>query len=88
MEICLMVEGQEDVTWEDWLALAAACEENGVGTMFRSDHYLSVTTGASAARSMPGERSPPLAPSPRSCGWGRWSRQRPSAIPRCWRSWL
>ncbi len=42
MEICLMVEGQEDVTWEDWLALAAACEENGVGTMFRSDHYLSV----------------------------------------------
>jgi alkanesulfonate monooxygenase SsuD/methylene tetrahydromethanopterin reductase-like flavin-dependent oxidoreductase (luciferase family) len=42
MEICLMVEGQEDVTWEDWLALAATCEEHGVGTMFRSDHYLSV----------------------------------------------
>jgi alkanesulfonate monooxygenase SsuD/methylene tetrahydromethanopterin reductase-like flavin-dependent oxidoreductase (luciferase family) len=42
MEICLMVEGQEDVTWEDWRALAAACEEHGVGTMFRSDHYLSV----------------------------------------------
>lgn len=42
MEVCLMVEGQEDVTWEDWLALAAACEEHGVGTMFRSDHYLSV----------------------------------------------
>jgi alkanesulfonate monooxygenase SsuD/methylene tetrahydromethanopterin reductase-like flavin-dependent oxidoreductase (luciferase family) len=37
-----MVEGQEDVTWEDWLALAEACEANGVGTMFRSDHYLSV----------------------------------------------
>jgi F420-dependent oxidoreductase-like protein len=42
LEICLMIEGQEDVTWEDWLALAGACEENGVGTMFRSDHYLSV----------------------------------------------
>ena len=42
MEICLMIEGQEDVTWEDWLALAAACEEHGVGSMFRSDHYLSV----------------------------------------------
>jgi len=42
MEVCLMIEGQEDVTWEDWLALAAACEEHGVGTMFRSDHYLSV----------------------------------------------
>ncbi len=37
-----MIEGQEDVTWEDWLALAEACEANGVGTMFRSDHYLSV----------------------------------------------
>ena len=42
MEICLMIEGQEDVTWGDWRALAAACEEHGVGTMFRSDHYLSV----------------------------------------------
>ncbi len=42
MEVCLMIEGQEDVTWEDWLALASACEEHGVGTMFRSDHYLSV----------------------------------------------
>lgn len=42
MEVCLMIEGQEEVTWEDWQALAAACEEHGVGTMFRSDHYLSV----------------------------------------------
>ena len=42
MDVCLMVEGQEDVTWEDWQGLAAACEEHGVGTMFRSDHYLSV----------------------------------------------
>jgi alkanesulfonate monooxygenase SsuD/methylene tetrahydromethanopterin reductase-like flavin-dependent oxidoreductase (luciferase family) len=42
MEVCLMIEGQEDVTWGDWQALAVACEEHGVGTMFRSDHYLSV----------------------------------------------
>jgi F420-dependent oxidoreductase-like protein len=42
MEVCLMIEGQEDVTWADWKAIAAACEENGVGTLFRSDHYLSV----------------------------------------------
>lgn len=42
MDVCLMIEGQEDVGWEDWLALARACEEHGVGTMFRSDHYLSV----------------------------------------------
>ena len=42
MEIALMIEGQEDVTWDDWLALASACETHGVGTLFRSDHYLSV----------------------------------------------
>jgi len=42
MEVCLMIEGQEDVSWADWKAIAAACEENGVGTLFRSDHYLSV----------------------------------------------
>ena len=28
--------------WDDWLALASACETHGVGTLFRSDHYLSV----------------------------------------------
>ena len=37
-----MIEGQEDVTWEDWRALAAACDEHGVEALFRSDHYLSV----------------------------------------------
>ena len=53
-----MIEGQEDVTWEDWRALAGACEEHGVETLFRSDHYLSVVRrAASAARSTPGRRS-------------------------------
>jgi alkanesulfonate monooxygenase SsuD/methylene tetrahydromethanopterin reductase-like flavin-dependent oxidoreductase (luciferase family) len=28
------------VTWPQWLALARACEEHGVGTLWRSDHYL------------------------------------------------
>jgi F420-dependent oxidoreductase-like protein len=42
VDVCLMIEGQEDVAWGDWRALAAACEEHGVGTLFRSDHYLSV----------------------------------------------
>jgi alkanesulfonate monooxygenase SsuD/methylene tetrahydromethanopterin reductase-like flavin-dependent oxidoreductase (luciferase family) len=37
-----MIEGQEDVTWDDWRALAAACEESGIEALFRSDHYLSV----------------------------------------------
>jgi F420-dependent oxidoreductase-like protein len=42
MRVCLMVEGQEDVSWEQWLGLAAACEEHGLEALFRSDHYQSV----------------------------------------------
>jgi F420-dependent oxidoreductase-like protein len=42
MRLELMIEGQEDVTWAQWVALAQACEQHGVGTLFRSDHYLSV----------------------------------------------
>jgi len=39
VELCLMIEGQEGVTWPQWRALAAACEEHGIPTLFRSDHY-------------------------------------------------
>ena len=42
MRVCLMVEGQEGVTWDEWVALAQACEEAGLDGLFRSDHYLSV----------------------------------------------
>jgi alkanesulfonate monooxygenase SsuD/methylene tetrahydromethanopterin reductase-like flavin-dependent oxidoreductase (luciferase family) len=42
VKVALMIEGQEDVTWDDWRGLAAACEQHGVETLFRSDHYLSV----------------------------------------------
>jgi F420-dependent oxidoreductase-like protein len=42
MRVCLMIEGQEGVTWEHWKALAAACEQHGLEGLFRSDHYLSV----------------------------------------------
>jgi alkanesulfonate monooxygenase SsuD/methylene tetrahydromethanopterin reductase-like flavin-dependent oxidoreductase (luciferase family) len=31
------------VTWDDWVALADACERHGVETLFRSDHYVSGT---------------------------------------------
>jgi F420-dependent oxidoreductase-like protein len=37
-----MIEGQEDVNWLDWVALADACERSGVEALFRSDHYVSV----------------------------------------------
>jgi F420-dependent oxidoreductase-like protein len=42
VKLALMIEGQEDVTWEDWVALADACERSGVEALFRSDHYVSV----------------------------------------------
>jgi F420-dependent oxidoreductase-like protein len=41
VRVALMIEGQEGVTWEQWCALADACEEHGVDTLFRSDHYIS-----------------------------------------------
>jgi F420-dependent oxidoreductase-like protein len=46
VEVALMIEGQEDVTWDDWVAIAEACERSGVGTLFRSDHYYSVVDRA------------------------------------------
>ena len=49
MRLALMIEGQEGVSWEDWLALARACEEHGVEALYRSDHYLSQTDGARPA---------------------------------------
>jgi F420-dependent oxidoreductase-like protein len=41
MDVCLMVEGQEGVTWDQWVGLARACERYGFEGLFRSDHYLS-----------------------------------------------
>jgi alkanesulfonate monooxygenase SsuD/methylene tetrahydromethanopterin reductase-like flavin-dependent oxidoreductase (luciferase family) len=43
VRVALMVEGQEGVSWDQWLALGEACEEHGIDTLFRSDHYLSLT---------------------------------------------
>jgi F420-dependent oxidoreductase-like protein len=42
MRFAVMIEGQEDVTWDDWVALAEACERLGLEALFRSDHYGSV----------------------------------------------
>ena len=37
-----MIEGQEGVSWDDWLRLAGAAERLGLDGLFRSDHYFSV----------------------------------------------
>ena len=42
MRVCLMIEGQESVSWEQWVALANACEKGPIEALFRSDHYGSV----------------------------------------------
>ena len=42
MRINLMIEGQEDVRWEQWVDLARAAESAGLEGLFRSDHYQSV----------------------------------------------
>jgi F420-dependent oxidoreductase-like protein len=42
MRVCLMIEGQEGVTWDEWLGLARAAEDAGLDGLFRSDHYSSI----------------------------------------------
>ena len=42
MQLCLMIEGQEGVSWPQWLALAQACERHGIPSLFRSDHYMNL----------------------------------------------
>jgi F420-dependent oxidoreductase-like protein len=49
MRVCLMIEGQEDVTWEQWLALAEATERLGFDALFRSDHYAGIPDGGLGA---------------------------------------
>ena len=43
-----MIEGQEGVSWEQWVALARATEEANLDGLFRSDHYRSIVRGEPA----------------------------------------
>src|SRR5579863_10523701 len=40
-----MLEGQEGIEWEQWLALALEAEAAGLDGLFRSDHYRSINRG-------------------------------------------
>ena len=44
-----MIEGQEGVTWEDWVRLARLTEEHGLEGLFRSDHYTAIIRGDAPA---------------------------------------
>ena len=37
-----MIEGQEGVTWDDWVRLARLTEKHGLEGLFRSDHYTAI----------------------------------------------
>ena len=83
VRVGLMIEGQEDVTWEDWQALARACEEHGyrVAVPLRP-----LPLGRRPRRARLARR---LGHDQRACGGpraasgsARWSRRRPSATPR------
>ncbi len=50
-DICLMVEGQEDLTWDRWFRIADTVETLGFGGLFRSDH-LTALTGISGRESL------------------------------------
>jgi F420-dependent oxidoreductase-like protein len=44
-----MIEGQEGVTWDDWVRLARLTEEHGLEGLFRSDHYTAIIRPDAAA---------------------------------------
>lgn len=42
MRVCVMIEGQEGVTWDDWVRIARLVEDSGFEGLFRSDHYTAI----------------------------------------------
>jgi F420-dependent oxidoreductase-like protein len=44
-----MIEGQEGVTWEDWVRLAELAERHGLEGLFRSDHYTAIIRSEAVA---------------------------------------
>lgn len=39
MEIAIMIEGQDGLTWQRWMRLAGAVEDLGFAGLYRSDHF-------------------------------------------------
>jgi F420-dependent oxidoreductase-like protein len=44
-----MIEGQEGVTWDDWVRLARLAEEHRFEGLFRSDHYTAIVAERAGA---------------------------------------
>jgi hypothetical protein len=58
VRISLMIEGQEGVDWNQWLALALAAEAAGLDGLFRSDHYRSIMRARGLPRRLDHARGP------------------------------
>ena len=43
IEVAIMIEGQNGLTWERWQRIARAVEEFGFIGLYRSDHYTNAT---------------------------------------------
>ena len=43
IEVALMIEGQNGLTWERWQRIAKLADEMGFAGLFRSDHYTNAT---------------------------------------------
>ena len=87
MRVCLMIEGQEGVTWDDWARLARLTEEHGLEGLFRSDHYTAIIRPDADALDAWATLAGARGRSPTGSGSGRWSRRRRSAIRACSREW-
>src|ERR1043166_1288787 len=48
VQVCLMIEGQEGVTWEQWVELARAAEAANLDALFRPDHSRAIVRGEPA----------------------------------------
>ena len=90
IQLALMIEGQEGLTWDRWRALARAAEETGYSGLFRSDHLPFPCRRAAESRSSwvdaaSGARcaSWPSTPTSGTSRASRWTSTRPSA--GCWR---
>ena len=73
-----MIEGQEGVGWDDWLALARAAEQHGFEALLRSGPLL--------ARRRAGARPARAPPASTGSGSARSCRRSPSGRPRSWPS--
>jgi alkanesulfonate monooxygenase SsuD/methylene tetrahydromethanopterin reductase-like flavin-dependent oxidoreductase (luciferase family) len=49
MDVAVMVDGQENVSWDQWRAIALECESGGYQALFAADHYASVYDPGRAA---------------------------------------